>query len=226
MASWVSSRTAAHQSVESSLKVVDGVLSYMKDTKGKPASKERALFAAAVVFTYGIWENYVEQLAIELATKVSEDISPEKVPERIRKLLDKASAWELTVFPGWRRLWVKKVEVKAIGDDGDRYGLNTAKAGQVKNLLEMAGVPNAFEGIDATIVPSHLRGTVTEPADAVNRLVELRGEIVHTGVVPNDLRKNHVRDWRSFVQDITTHLDKHCRTQCKELLRRRRRSPL
>ncbi|NOZ23842.1 MAG: hypothetical protein GXP25_22415, partial [Planctomycetes bacterium] len=103
MASWASSPTDAHKSVKSSLKVVDGVLSYMKDTKGKPAAKERALFAAAVVFTYGIWENYVEQLAIELAQKVSDKIPPEHVPERIRKSLEKGTAWELAVSPGWRR---------------------------------------------------------------------------------------------------------------------------
>ena len=218
MASWVSSRTAAHQSVASSLRVVDGVLSYMKDTKGKPASKERALYAAAVVFTYGIWENYVEQLAIELAGKVAGAIPPEKVPQKIRASLEKSTAWELTVSPGWRRLWVQKVKLQAIGDDGDKYGLNTAKAGQVKSLLEFAGVPDAFAGLDATIIPEHLAGTVTEPSDAVNRLVELRGEIVHTGTVPDVLRKKHVREWRQFVENITDKLDRNCRKQCKQLL--------
>jgi len=51
MAHWTASSTQANLSVETSLKVVDGVMSYMKDTQGKPAAKERALYAAAVVFT-------------------------------------------------------------------------------------------------------------------------------------------------------------------------------
>src|SRR5450759_1705154 len=111
MAHWTASSTQANLSVETSLKVVDGVMSYMKATQGKPAAKERALYASAVVFTYGIWENYVEQLAMELAEKVAVDISPAKVPDRGRALLEKCTAWEITVSPGWRRLWVQKVNL-------------------------------------------------------------------------------------------------------------------
>ncbi|NOZ19465.1 MAG: hypothetical protein GXP25_00090, partial [Planctomycetes bacterium] len=112
----------------------------------------------------------------------------------------------------------QKVELQAVGDDGERYGLNTAKAGQVKNLLELAGVKDAFAGLAPSIVPDHLGQKVTDPSDAVNRLVELRGEIVHTGAVPDSLRKNHVREWRQFVESITVELDKNCRKQCKQLL--------
>ncbi len=218
MSTWLSSWTAARQSVESSLKVVDDVLSYMKDTKGKPAAKERALFAAAVVFTYGIWENYVEQLAIELAQKVAEEIPPQKLPEKVRAPLDKCTAWELAVFPGWRQLWVQKVKLHAIGGDADKYGLNTAKTGQVQNLLEQAGIKDALQGMDTSMIPEHLAQEVTEPAEAVDRLVELRGKIVHTGTVPDDLRKSHVREWRQFVQVLMDVLDKRCRDQCKQLL--------
>ncbi|HUX00590.1 MAG: hypothetical protein WBD63_04580 [Phycisphaerae bacterium] len=223
MSTWVSSCTEAHRRVESSLKVVDGVLSYIKDTQGKPAARERALFAAAVVFTYGIWENYVEQLAIELAKKVAREIPPENVPERVRTLLDKCTAWELTVSPGWRQLWVQKVELHAIGDDGDKYGLNTAKAGQVNSLLDLAGINDALQGMAASMVPEHVAQEVEEPAEAVNRLVDLRGEIVHTGTVPESLRKKHVREWRQFIENLTDALDKRCRRQCRQLLRRARK---
>ena len=218
MANSAPSPTKAHQSARSALRVVDDVLGYMKDTQGKPAKKERALFASAIVFTYGIWENYVELLAIELAQKVSEKIPPERVPEGIRRLLEKGSAWELAVSPGWRRLWVQRVKLQAIGDDVEKYGLNTAKAGQVRSLLQLAGVQDAFAGLDVSMVPAHLSGTIKEVCDALNDLVELRGQIVHTGRVPDSLRKNHVREWRQFVESIVAKLDSNCRKECDQLL--------
>jgi hypothetical protein len=92
-------------------------LSLAKDGRGKPSVEERALFAAAVVFTYGVWENFVEQLAIELVEQVALSVQPEQVPEQIRRSLEKKTAWELSVSPGWRRLWVESVKVQAIGDD-------------------------------------------------------------------------------------------------------------
>ena len=220
MASWTAKSTKAHAHVRSSLKVVDGLLSYMTGKQGKPTAKERALFAAAVVFTYGIWENYVEQLAIELAHHVAEKINPERVSDRVRKLLEKGTVWELAVSPGWRHLWVQKVEMNAVGDDDEKFGLNTAKSGQVKALLELAGAGDPFAGLSSTIVmPEHLGASPPEASEAINRLVELRGEIVHTGAVPASLRKNHVRAWRQFVEDITREVDKNCRTQCAQLLR-------
>lgn len=132
MPHWTDAPTAAHHSVADAIAVVDNLLSFAKDGQGKPSVKERALFAAAVVFTYGIWENFVEQLAIELATQISAELAPEKVPDQIRKLLEKRGAWELTVTPGWRALWVEHVRVQAVGDDEEKFGMNTAKAGQVK----------------------------------------------------------------------------------------------
>lgn len=189
-----------------------------KDGAGKPADKERALFAAAVVFTYGIWENFVEQLAIELATNVANEIIPEKVPDQIRKLLEKRTAWELTVTPGWRTLWPEHVRVQALGDDEDKFGMNTAKAGQVKHLLSWAGVDDPYTLIKPSMVPEHLPPAKKSPMEAINALVELRGEIVHTGKVPSDLRKGHVLAWRRFVEVATDKMDECCRRQCKKLL--------
>ena len=83
MTAWTDSRTAAHQSLGIALAIVDNLLSFVKDGQGKPSKKERALFAAAVVFTYGIWENFIEQLAIEAVQKVSEKIAPDRVPEEV-----------------------------------------------------------------------------------------------------------------------------------------------
>ena len=216
MAHWTTSPSKAHRSVRGALRVVDDLLSYVKDGVGKPSVEERALFAAAVVFTYGIWENYVEQLAIELADAVSRDIRPEKVPEHVRKQLEKKSAWELAVSPGWRQMWATSVREKAVGDEDEKFGLNTARAGQVKNLLLLSGVADPFGSISSAIIPDHLKaGTTFETA--VDGLVTLRGEIVHTGKVPDALRKKHVRAWRSFVEKAIDKVDESCRAQCRVL---------
>jgi hypothetical protein len=217
MAHWADSRTKAHGDLKKALKVVDDTLSFTKDSVGKPSRKERALFAAAIAFAYGVWENYVEQLAIELTQTMAERLDPKKVPDRVRRLLEKSTAWELAVAPGWRQLWVKKVEAKAVGDDEEKFGLNTAKAGQVQDLLELAGVEGALANISAGGVPEHLRESVSSVADAVNQLVALRGQIVHTGSVPGSLRKGHVREWRDFVENLASALDSVCRKRCKEL---------
>lgn len=216
MPHWTDKATVSHDSIAASLAVVDNLLSFAKDGKGKPSVKERALFAAAVVFTYGIWENFVEQMAIELAANVAKEIAPEKVPEQIRKLLEKRSAWELTVTPGWRTIWADHVRLQAVGDDEDKFGMNTAKAGQVKNLLSLAGVDEPYQKIAVADLPDHLPDAKKTVVEAINSLVELRGEIVHTGKVPDSLRKNHVLAWRSFVATATDKIDAACRAQCKK----------
>ena len=53
--------------------------------------------------------------------------------------------------------------------------------------------------------------------EAVDDLVTLRGEIVHTGKVPDSLRKKHVLAWRSFVEKAIDNVDDSCRGQCKAL---------
>ena len=212
-------RSQAHGDAKSALAVVDSVLSYMSDSRGKPARKERALYAAAIVFAYGVWENFVEQLAIELAGDIAQKIAPDKVPEIVRTSLQKCTAWELNVSPGWRQLWIQKVTRQAIGDDGENYGLNTAKAGQVQDLLRWAGAEGIFGDLDQDIVPAHIANQVSSPSEALNRLVELRGEIVHTGAVPDELRKQHVREWRQFVERLADELDESCRDHREKLLK-------
>lgn len=216
MSHWTTT-TSALSSVTTSLKTVDALLSLVKDGQGKPSAKERAIFAAAVVFLYGIWENYVEQLAIELVGWTSKSAVPDKVPEQVRRSLEKKSAWELTIHPGWRELWAESVKLAAVGDDDERFGMNTAKAGQVKNLLLTAGAKDPLVEISPSVIPSHLANTIKLASDAINKLVELRGEIVHTGQVPSSLRKAHVLAWKTFVKDVCEQVDKTCRAQCKAI---------
>lgn len=60
-------------------------MSWAKDSAGKPNADERNLFMAAVAFAYGVWENYVEQLAIELVGYLSAQIDPSRVPSEARR---------------------------------------------------------------------------------------------------------------------------------------------
>lgn len=216
MATWTIEPTAARRSVDTTLQVVDDLLSYMSTTKGKPSKQERAIFAAAVVFSYGVWESYIEELAIEIAEKLSCQVAPSRVPENVRKMLEESTAWELGVHPGWQKLWVDRVKITAKGE-GEKYGLNTAKVKQVSALLKTAGISDVFKGLSASIIPAHLANTTTVAA-AVDELVKLRGEIVHSGSVPTSLKKNDARDWRYFVERLTTAVDDACRAECQKLL--------
>lgn len=220
MISWTIKQTTAATSASSALKVVDNILSFVKDTKGKPSEKERALFAAAVVFTYGVWESFVEQLATEIAAHLATEISEHNVPDAIRVVLQKKTAWELAVSPGWRALWQHHVRGEALGDDAERHGMNTARHGNVKRLLALAGVTEAFSQLGAQVIPQHHNAKGATVETAIDALVTLRGEIAHTGKVPDALRKSQVNSWHVFVADLVDGLDKACRDECASLLKR------
>ncbi|MFO1312728.1 MAG: HEPN domain-containing protein [Burkholderiales bacterium] len=217
MSAWTQKDTDARVSVGPALRVVDDLLSFMSAGQGKPSKKERAIFAAAVVFTYGVWESYIEELAVEVATRLSAEIKPSRVPENVQTFLQEATAWELGVHPGWQSLWVKRVKATAKGE-GESYGLNTARVKQVSALLKTAGLGDVFKNLPANIVPSHLAGQPRTVASAVDELVKLRGEIVHSGSVPNSLKKHDAREWRQFVEALSTEIDKACRIECRNLL--------
>lgn len=215
--SWTTKNTNARESVDASLKVVDDLLAYMTPSAGKPSAQERALFAAAVVFSYGVWESYIEDLAIELAAGLSSNISASKVPTTVQEELANATPWQLSVHPGWQQLWVNRVKAMAKGE-GEKFGLNTANPKQSAALLRLAGVQDVFGSLPATIIPEHLAGSATTVADAIVQLVKLRGQIVHSGSVPSTLKKPHARQWRQFVQDLADEVDKACRAKCDRLL--------
>ncbi len=178
MGHWTTSPTSASTDLTSALQVVDNLFDYMSDGRGKPSNKERALFASAVVFLYGIWENFAECIAIEIAGRVSSEIPPDCIPAIVRATLEKKPAWELAVTPGWRVLWREEVRSRALGDGEKRYGMNSAGGDAVTSLLALAGISRPFEGTNGAIIPSHLKN-VNTVLDALDALVKLRGEIVH-----------------------------------------------
>jgi hypothetical protein len=219
MSDWTDEPTEARQSVDVALRVVDSLLSYMSPERGKPTEREKALFAAVVVFSYGVWESFVEELAIEVAMKLSSEIDASRVPTHVRELLEQSStAWQLSVHPGWKALWIQRVQTTAKGE-GDKYGLNTARVKQVSSLLRTAGIEDAFRALPTQIIPPHVKATTKTVAAAVDQLVSIRAEIVHSGSVPKSLKKNDAREWRQFVEALATELDEVCRRECAKLLR-------
>ena len=166
-----------------------------------------------------MWENYVEQLAIDVSSRLSAQGNPKLVPAEIVKILEKKSAWELTITPGWQAIWAMHVEDRATGGETDKYGMNTARWGAVTNLLAISGLPpSVTESIRPTLIPPHLSPKIESVADAVNALVELRGEIAHTAKIPPTLSKHHIVEWSKFVADITSVIDSNARSACKKLL--------
>ncbi|MGA2319737.1 MAG: hypothetical protein ABSG95_03210 [Solirubrobacteraceae bacterium] len=190
------------------LKAVDDVLSYVKTSAGKPSKPEQSLFVASVALSYAMWENYVEEVAIEAATLLGRDIKDADVPRSVRDWILKSNptAWDIAVYPGWRALWLKVVTERAKGGSGaDDLGMNTANTKNVRSLFERVGV-DPF----ATVPEEHL--------DKLEQLVKERGEIVHTGKAPKDFYKENATGWRAFVDELAAKVDGACAAGAKALV--------
>jgi hypothetical protein len=190
----------ALKDLRSGLGAVDDVLGFAKDGRGKPTTEERSLFVASVALSYAVWENYVEEVAIEATAFVASQVTEGAVPESVQSWIMKSSppptAWDLVVHPGWRELWVRMVRVRAKGDaTNDRdFGILTANSKAVSGLFDRVGV-DPFVGV-----------TETEQAQ-LDQLVVDRGHIVHTGKAPENFRKANATGWRSFVEGFATKVD-------------------
>lgn len=204
---WTDDWTRAAYQADIGIKVVDSLLSWTKDGQGKPSTDERNLFMAAVAFTYGVWENYVEQLAVETVEFLAEAVSPSMVPPEVHGDFTKnKSAWEVAVSPGWKKLWMDRVRDLATGDaSADRFGLSNASEGKVKRLFLSVGV-------------DPFRDVPPPTLHRLEQLVRLRGEIVHTAQVPDSLRKHDTSGWKQYVVDLYHAVDASCRAQCIDLL--------
>lgn len=188
------------------LEVVDGIMSFISDGRGKPSKSQRALYVAAIAFAYALWENYVEDLAIELVEQMAPDVDPARLPESlVERINEGLTAWQLTVDPGWRREWVARTTLAAKGDGHKRHGMSMARAEAVIDLFGWVGI-HPFKGM-------------TPSTKKVDELVELRNLVVHTGKIPDDLRKAHVIEWRDFVRTLYCNFDRACRGQVAALLK-------
>ena len=182
------------------LGAVDDVLSFAKSGRGKPSKQEQSLFVASVALSYAVWENYIEEAAIEatdfLARACAESAVPETVRDWIMSAQPKPTAWDLAVHPGWRELWIRMVRARAKGEVGRErdFGILSANSKAVIGLFERVGV-EPFTGVSAA------------EQKRLDKLVEERGQIVHTGKAPPDFRKKNATDWRAFVEQLSQKVD-------------------
>lgn len=200
------SHSQASASLTTGLEAVEDILSFAKGGRGKPSKQENSLFVASVALSYAVWENFVEDLAIETTQVLSAHLRPERVPDACREHIEeKRSAWELAIYPGWQALWVSLVRDFAKGKPGDeRYSFHTADSKGVTKLFGRVGV-DPFHDLPAA------------KREELNELVELRGQIVHTGSPPDHFRKRDAISSLALVRELASHLDRVVGDQIVEM---------
>ncbi|MGH2865111.1 MAG: hypothetical protein ACRDJX_07665 [Solirubrobacteraceae bacterium] len=141
---------------------------------------------------------------------VRPEFDPRLIPVRlceVRDALTKAhpSSWDIAVHPGWRALWRADVEKLAKGEsNAGEFGINTANGRNVKRLFERVGV-DPF----ATACADDLA--------KLEKLVQERGEIVHTGKAPPSFYKENATGWREFVAELAQGVDAACADGARDL---------
>ena|GEM_PF-1168731 len=202
-----STPTKAKTDADAGLGIIDGLMQYASDGRGRRSKKEVSLYMASVTFAYAVWENFVEEIAIELVTRLADQadgLRPEQLnrPD-VRTLIEEnATTWELAVHPGWRQLWVDRVRTSAIGEEGGGRGVNTASAKNTKGLFRRLGI---------NPLPDNR-------ADELDSLVKLRGEITHTAKTKQSIYKAEVAQWRHLVANLCKETDAAARQQCEKWL--------
>lgn len=165
------------------------------------------MFVASVALSYGAWEAYVEDVAIEVTRFLAEKVDPSNVPNSARVSIEsgKPTAWELAVSPGWRHLWVSGVSRSAKGDEAANvFGMNTAGTRQIVRLSEAVGL-------------DLLEGVTKGDREAIDELVIARGKVVHTATPPDDFNKAKAREYRDLVLRVSGAVDSNLRSQCHSL---------
>lgn len=180
----------------------------VKDGRGRPNEKEVSMFVAATVLTYAAWEGYVEDVAVEVTVHLAQNTPADRVPDSVRKNIEQSepSAWDLSIHPGFRGLWLKQVELYAKGTEDDKppFGMNTANP---KNVIEL------FENVG-------LKGWLNvsqDDKDGIAKLVELRGGVAHTAGTPEDFKKGVAREHLDRVKRVVSIMDESLATQTKDL---------
>lgn len=220
--------TKAALGADEGMKVPAGMMSFARSSRGKPTANETTLFLGAVSFGYAVWENYVEEVAIELTERLSSTIAPERIPEVSKVEIEKsASPWELSVHPGWRGLWVRRVVEMTKGGEGGQggWGLNSATYENTQRVFAVAGLtdalPRRLEVKSTAKAPTNVQvgdnGDV-DVRNALKQLIDVRGEAVHTARAPEHLRKGHVTWWLKFVNSLYEETDRRARRAVTEML--------
>ncbi|UXZ57970.1 hypothetical protein [Curtobacterium sp. Arg-1] len=190
-----------------SLQHTDNLMAGTKTGRGKPTRQEASMFVASVALTYAAWEAYVEDVAIEATEFLANHTAVDRVPETARMAIEdgKPTAWQLTVHPGWRALWVGGVRALAKGDaDTGRFGMNTARVKQITTLFLPVGLDfiSAIEKADRS---------------ALEKLVSARGSVVHSASAPDSFNKGAAKGYRDLVARMASAADEHLRQQVEQL---------
>lgn len=188
----------AHATLTTAIGHAERLLEGTKTGRGKPSQKEVSMFVASVVLTYGAWEGYVEDVAVEANKFFATNATPAMVPSEARMDIESAkpTAWELTLDPGWQELWQRRVTVFAKGspNDGPPFGINTADLKNVTNLFKRVGLDPW-----KPLTPADKTG--------ITELVVQRGTVAHTGGTPTGFNKATARQHLDLVVRIVNLID-------------------
>ncbi len=170
---------------------------------GRPAGDTGPLLRATVVFIHTAWENYLEQVVLEMTLRLLEIVGDDhsRLPAGLRRALTEkvegGDPW-LLAANGWQKLAEDHVR-SAVGR------LNTPNSEAVEELCKKyLGLRSILDGC----------GWQNKPAESVRRdldqlVHEIRGEIVHKGRTPGRLDLGGVRSWRDFINRLVQRFDTH-----------------
>lgn len=198
----------AHATLTTALGHATNLLGGTKTGRGKPSQTEVSMFVASVVLTYGAWEGYVEDVAVEANKFFATNATAAMVPTEARKDIESANptAWELTLDPGWQELWQRRVTEFAKGSPnaGRPFGINTADVKNVSNLFRRVG-------LDPWIPLS------STDKEGIAQLVAERGTIAHTGSTPPGFNKAAAQTHLALVVKIVDLIDDSLAEQLKKI---------
>lgn len=216
----------ARQDAEQGMTVVSNLMSYTATGAGKPRKEETSLYLSTMVFLYAVWEDFVEQLAIEVNGHLADAINPSLISTEVRNnFVADATPWELSVDPGWRSLWKSRVKQMAIGNSATEgkggFGLNNATLKNVNHLFQMAGLTTVKDTIKGPTVSQSVRlpavlGHENENAIPTKEMNEelflIRCQAVHSAKTISTLYKPEVRWWIEAVRKLIQDTDKQMRS--------------
>ena len=171
---------------------------------GRPVSAPGVdpLLRACVSLCYTAWEVYVEEALRETVADLLNRDDPQDLPISLRDWAAakaKSDPWAFA-GEGWKLVVATELE-KRLDGSGGRSGFNTASPdGVIKLYKEVLG----FEPL--TIVSWQGYANHKVLAD-VEKLVEVRGEVVHRGTTSGVLDFRGVRNWIAFVERLCAKFD-------------------
>ncbi len=205
--------TDALDALQVALADVDNLIEHHPKTaepgRGRPSTDEGPLLRSCVLLIYAAWEVYVEDSLVCVVQQLAEGAGPDHLPKALRAFVADAvgaDPWQLA-GEAWRPAAVAAIVTRVRGgEDEDSFGVNTAGPRQINALHDQVLGERLLNRCRWQKMPT------TRVKQELASLVRIRGAIAHTGKAPGPLHLKGVRDWRSFVQRLGEHLDRHLET--------------